>query len=469
MTENRSSLIVAILFLLVCAALGGASRADEFAQLIIRLLAIILAVIALWRPRPGLLREARTAMWFMAACVALVAAQLVPLPYGLWASLPGHGFYASYAESLGLAPVWRPMSLTPDLTLNTLLSLLVPIAALAIALSLPHERRHLLVLPLLGVIVAAAVLGMLQLAGGESSPLRLYSITNRSSMVGVFANRNHHAVMLATGLPLLGIIAAVSREHRRWSRIAPVVCLLTGVVLILSLLLIGSRAGLLLGALGTVLGLGLHSAMTNAARAPSARAGIGRRLLIPGALVTVPAAAVWLAIASGRAPAVERLVATRGDELRADLLQPMLEMLRTFMPLGSGFGSFDPVFRRFEPMAQLRLTYLNEAHNDLLQLAIEGGVPALLLLAAFLLWWSKGTIRAWRAPMRNTLPDALPRIGTIVTGFLLVASLGDYPLRTPLHAALFVFGCVWMASAPRRLHVSGAPPIRPVAPPPGTG
>ena len=56
---------------------------------------------------------------------------------------------------------------------------------------------------------------------------------------------------------------------------------------------------------------------------------------------------------------------------------------RSFLPFGAGFGTFDPVYRRFEPDALLSTIYLNQAHNEPMQLAMEGGIPALALLLVF--------------------------------------------------------------------------------------
>jgi O-antigen ligase len=120
-------------------------------------------------------------------------------------------------------------------------------------------------------------------------------------------------------------------------------------------------------------------------------------------------------------------------------------MLAEFMPVGSGFGSFDPVFRGFEPDSSLDVRFFNHAHNDLLELAISGGAIALLLLAVFVVWW---IVRSWAAfrPYRNRARSALvARAGAIMIAILFLASLVDYPLRTPLMAAIFAVAAAWLA------------------------
>jgi O-antigen ligase len=118
------------------------------------------------------------------------------------------------------------------------------------------------------------------------------------------------------------------------------------------------------------------------------------------------------------------------------------DMTRTFFPWGSGVGTFDPVFRHFEPFALLKLTYFNQAHNDIVQTVLEGGIFGVALLATFVLWWAVATLRAWRAAPS---PQALAaRAGSAVVLLCLLASIVDYPLRTALMLSMFSIAAVWL-------------------------
>jgi O-antigen ligase len=125
------------------------------------------------------------------------------------------------------------------------------------------------------------------------------------------------------------------------------------------------------------------------------------------------------------------------------MLGPLFEMARAFMPFGSGFGSFDSVYRHFEPNSLLSTIYMNEAHDEPVQLAIEGGVPALLLLGLFLVWWARAAVTCLRRPLQ-TRRRAMGDAAVIMTVILMASSLVDYPLRTPLLGAVFVFACIEM-------------------------
>src|SRR3546814_1807271 len=110
----------------------------------------------------------------------------------------------------------RTDTLLPYTTLfrswNALFSLVVPAAALAcLALAGDAAGRGLVTL-LLVIAAVAAVLGILQLVGSSNSITYLYRITNRDSSVGLMANRNHHALLLACVMPLIALWK-IGRAH----------------------------------------------------------------------------------------------------------------------------------------------------------------------------------------------------------------------------------------------------------------
>jgi len=178
----------------------------------------------------------------------------------------------------------------------------------------------------------------------------------------------------------------------------------------------------------------------------------GRRLAA-GAFLLALAVLIVTALTFSRAESVQRLFAIDPvDDARVRLLKPLIGMIRTFLPFGSGFGSFDPVYRGFEPFGNLAVTFMNQAHNDYLQFMLEGGVPALALLLAFLGWWGWTSVRLWRKSGSETV--ALGRLGSILLLLILLASLTDYPVRTPLMMVIAAQASAWMMLPirPRREH-----------------
>ena len=417
------------------ALLGGASRFDEDQQAIVRLAAILVLGASLWpldfqplSSRPGLILAG-------AAVYLLVLVQLVPLPPQLWAGLPGHAVYASIASEAG-AVGWRPLSLTPDLTANSLYAPLPATAAAVAALYLQSRERIWLARGIVAIACASALVGLIQVAGAG---LHLYRVTSEDAPVGLLANRNHQAAFLSCALGLTGALLGLRRRDVRDPRVGLAAGLGVAALLILAVISTGSRMGLLLAALGSLGGLWAYRAAGR--RLLPERAGL-RLGLAAGALVLVGA----VALAAARSGALERLEHTnRVSETRAAMIEPLLTTARAFMPFGSGFGSFDSVFRRFEPNSLLSTIYMNQAHNEPLQLAIEGGLAALVLLAGFAVWWAWTAVRLLG---RGVRPLSVAWVAA--TAILMASSLVDYPLRTPLLGALFAVACVEMARSARR-------------------
>ncbi|MCQ4504087.1 hypothetical protein NON27_28270, partial [Vibrio parahaemolyticus] len=79
--------------------------------------------------------------------------------------------------------------------------------------------------------------------------------TNGASAPGLFANRNHQAALLTALFPLLAAFACAGVADRRTAAIRGGIALGIGAILVPLILLIGSRAGVLL------LGLGLACAL----------------------------------------------------------------------------------------------------------------------------------------------------------------------------------------------------------------
>lgn len=426
---------------------GGASRLDEDQQSLVRCAAIAAIAATLWPLEFDVLRRHWRAATAVGAAYLLVLLQLVPLPPALWAALPGHAVYAQIAQAAD-AVVWRPLSLTPDLTLNALGALLPATAAALAALHLDFRGRVRLAHAVVVVACLSGLLGLAQLASGG---WRLYRETSADSAVGLFANRNHQAALMACALPLTGALAGLRLREGGERPLIPILGATVAAFLCLALISTGSRMGLLLGAVG--LAGGAWAFRTSGQRLWPAAVG-SRWATVGGAAVLL----ATIGLATARGGAVERLLMQDiVSETRVAMIQPLLAAAKAFLPLGAGFGAFDSVYRQFEPNALLSTIYMNQAHNEPLQLVIEGGIAAAALLGLFLAWWGR---TAWRAA--RTAPSArrrtLAAAAATVTVILMVSSLVDYPLRTPLLGALFAVACVELALTADKRPVGAAKP-----------
>ncbi|MBX7531758.1 O-antigen ligase family protein [Qipengyuania sp. 1XM1-15A] len=430
-------------FALLVVFTGGASRFDAIQIVPLRSLSCLMLIPAIYYFSLKEMRREWVLLALLGALALLTAVQLVPLPPSIWRALPGREVIVGLDEALGMEDVWRPLTMTPMRTWNALGALVVPVAGLLLAISLAASARVLLHV-VAGLGVLNALLGLMQVASGRFSPLYLYEVTNRGGVVGIFANENHSGIFAACCMLVvahLGIRSWTDRGHKWMRLIYPAAF----VLILLAALVGGSRAGFA-AALGAVfVSFGMFALAPSFGKGRSAgdpiRAWMDRH---PAVTIVLPLIAVLMTVFSfvalGRSSAfVDLLARDSFADLRWELWPVLADMLSTFWLVGSGFGSFEQVYRVYEPAELLMPRYVNQAHNDWLQLLIEGGILSGALLVATLLWVAKSI---WKlARVNSGRATALFWFGlfAIIGG----ASLVDYPLRTPL----FQIVCVWLLLA----------------------
>jgi len=128
---------------------------------------------------------------------------------------------------------------------------------------------------------------------------------------------------------------------------------------------------------------------------------------------------------------------------------PVVErMIGTYWPIGSGVGSFEQAYKIDEPDASLSPLYLNHAHNDWLEVPLTTGLPGVLLLISAVAAWLIGTIRAIRRAAQGAGRRVrLGLAGSAVIALTGLASVVDYPVRTPSIAVLVVLAAMWLSTA----------------------
>lgn len=423
--------------------MGGGSRDDIASLVILRPACAFFAAYALTVAAPGDFARVRVPLLLLAALAVWMVVQLIPLPPGVWGGLPGRAVLLEVDRLTGLQGVWRPISLSPSKTMNSLASLVVPVTGLLLyAIQVNDDRRRILGL-LVVTAAASALLGLGQFASGGSGPLYLYSVTNQGFPVGLFANRNHNAVFLATIFVIAGYMLA---EHRRLAArsdrsVKPL--LIAGVCLLVLLnLLIGeSRSGLLIGILAIGLGLALYVAARRAESRDDQHRGPGLMRYLPVAIVLAAAIGTVFFLFT-QSSSFDRLVShSAAEEIRVQVFPQIARMAQDNWLVGTGFGSFEYAYRAYEASDWLNTTYLNNAHDDWLQWVIEGGLPAILIFAAFCAWMARTCLGHWRARARNPVRMRIVTMALGVLVLLLAASALDYPLRVPsmmLYAVLMM-------------------------------
>lgn len=415
---------------------GGSSRADVLYLVPVRIAALAGIVVLLLFTTKERLHLQKGPLIFLAAAALLIALSLIPLPYSWWTALPGRSVYAGLSAAPEIGEIARPLSLTPDLTLNALFSLLPPLLFLLAVPAVDLRGQRWILSGLLITILLSGLLGLLQVAGGTESALRHYQFTNPDAATGFFANRNHQAVFLAMGIPLSFWWATRVGKGRRLRAAIAISCVL---FLLTAAVTTQSR----MGAITVVLALLLSAAAFYRNLQKRGRR-IALAALALGAVLGAGAIATW---STGRLS-----LGAVSEDARIRNLPEIIEAGRTFFPVGAGFGSFPDVFLRFESTEDLSPQYMNHAHNDLAEIVVEGGLPALLFLAAFLIWLGLSWRSAWSRKADRLPGSDEARLCAILVVLPLTASLTDYPLRTPLMAcAIAIAGAILGSFRYRRL------------------
>lgn len=437
LASARGRLIAFFGFVLLVALLGGSSRPDVPGLIVLRPLAVLFCVYAFLVASREQLRSVLAPLLLVGSLMALALLQLVPLPPSVWSSLPGRELVAEATILAGLDDVWRPLSLDPNRTWNALFALFVPLAAVCLVGAQERRAQAPVLWTLLGVALVSAALGFLQAIGG--SALHFYDVSHRGYPIGLFANKNHQAILLLWLMLAASYLAGTTVLRRHSANMAVGSALAAIAVLFPLLILTGSRAGLLLS-LPTLAGCAwilLDSPVTSAFLR---RGGRQAKLLFAGGLaVVIGVVAVIFAVLalSDRRTALSRLFdLSAGEDLRSLYFPRFLDMIRDYFPVGSGLGSFENAFNIYEPVEHLTTRYMNLAHNDPIQLLIEGGLLAAAIIAAGLFWLARAGWRLWRSPRQTSSTMAIFYCGSIA--LWLAAGIVDYPLRTPLGATLFV-------------------------------
>lgn len=445
-TDRASTLSFWLLvaFLTILWVAGGSSRADVLGQAIVRFSAwfmILVAILAL--PRIDW-RAVKEPAIILGAAALVVVLQLVPLPPSIWTGLSSRVLFTEAAFLTETEQPWRPLSISPSGTINALASLIVPAVVLLLAANLTREQHWRIAIFVLGLAGAGATLGVLQFSGANFDNPLINTITG--GVAGNFANRNHFAVFLAIG-SVLALAWAFRDETPPWKAAAAFGLI---VFFILMILATGSRSGVVVGLAGILL-----SFLAVRRRAVQHFQAVPRKIavsVITGA-IAVLIGVIWLSVGLDRAASVDRATILAGEvDLRLQFWPIIWDMSQFYLPVGTGFGTFDPLFRISEPDDMLILHYVNLAHNDWLQILLEGGVMGLVVLAAALLWFGLRSLRAWASSRRPGGSELLAKAGSIVVVLILAASVTDYPARTPLVMALLSLAAIWLVKAnPKRI------------------
>ena len=429
------------LFIVLVFLTGGGARPDIQSLIFLRPISVIVFAFGLWTLSREQIRNHQFLFGLLALTMGLVASHLIPLPPELWQRLPGRTIVTEADHLAGFGSIWRPLSLAPAETRNALFSLFVPAAVLVLAAQLNSDEKYRLIFILLGFVLLSSAIGLLQAIGPDDGPLYFYRITNAWSSTGLFANRNHQALLLAIAFPLLAVVSSATIAERKSVSRSQTGSILLGIIIIPLLLITGSRAGVVLGMIGILMVPRYITA--RATRSDHKEKSLKADKHFIGGFIAV-ALLTLATLVFGRAEGISRLFNfSQRDEVRLNLWGPIGETVSTFFPFGSGIGSFNATYRMFERAPDMDFLYMNHAHNELLEIALTGGLPAMLIALCAFVAWGFSVRRAFFQGAVRSRSVCLSRLGVTILGMVALSSLVDYPLRIPSIAVIAMLAAFW--------------------------
>jgi len=293
------------------------------------------------------------------------------------------------------------------------------------------------------------LLASLALLQSLSSTSRLYWLrTPRMGgwIYGPYVNHNHYAGLMEMLVPIPLVFSLTRGAQGPRKIMAGIAAALMAGTIFLS----GSRGGML--AFVVQIGL-LAVVVVRGQRSRKVTLALATFLVIGVALV------LWL----GGSELVHRLATIHADtrteisgDTRVDIDRDALKMSARRPILGWGLGTFPDVYPQFRSFHTN--FFINEAHNDYLQLLVEMG----FLGFATMLWFLWTVYRNAIRKLKNWPQDTNGAVALAallgVTG-ILVHSFVDFNLQIPANAALFYVLCA-VAATESRFGKSRRKPVR---------
>ncbi|MCV3210537.1 O-antigen ligase family protein [Mesorhizobium sp. YC-39] len=385
--------------LFISLLIGGGTASGLYTDTLIEVLAIISAAAVLSQPSGQ--RAPKSVVWLLVFAVALVILQIVPLPASMFNGLRPELLLAD--SSLVGESRFRFVSLGVGRTIECLLYLVAVAAFFLSVLRLRTEQVQALLPFFFMGVICNGLAGAIQYS--LSDDIAIKGLLPFTINAGLFANRNHFAALLFVSIPFV-----VYHGLFRGNLLSGLLGLVT---ILLLLLAAGSRAGVAIGLAITALSVVFLSARSRVSGWSILLIFIGLSVYTIGAWTKIDVDAIDPAFGRG------------------EFARTTIDGIKENWATGVGFGNFQKAYQIYEKEGMIFKQFVNHAHNEYLEIAFEGGILAVLLMAFYFVLLLVSFARIRR--------DPLQKAAFLSVSFLLIHSLVDYPLRTAALAMTFAY------------------------------
>jgi len=416
-TGNDIRHAVAISLIASGMILGGGGTSNPVTEILLQLIAALL--MAVWCLAPGQAPR-KVSLWVPVVCLLVIALpliQLIPLPPSIWHTLPGRDVEIASLALVGRENSWMPWSITPGRTLAVFIAMIPPLAMMWFVAALDERGRNGVLRAIAVMALVSVVLGAFQLAAPIDKVPSFYSYIHRGYVIGFQANRNAEVDVLLIGALATTALFAGRDTRVRQQAPAMVIYAMTMMLLLSGAVLSGSRGGILLIPATALFALLIVQPGGFFAR---------RTLIGISVIALVGLIAAWLLRDNAAIGKVAARFAADKD-FRAELWTDTVYAIGQYWPFGGGMGSFIELMTPVERLEVVDPTLPSRAHNDYLEILLEGGIFGIALIAAITICLIIMALKSWKS---GSVTRAHGRFAFAAFFIIAAHSLVDYPFRS---------------------------------------
>lgn len=412
--------------LLACIVLGGTSQYIYTFKLPLYLISLLfIGGILASNNRRDLSKLITLPNLLISSFAALFILYCLPVWPSLWSGLAGRNLSVEGFTLLQEPLPWLPLSLHPEKTFLSIFDFL-PILAVMMVTGLTKNNTELLwaLYALLVIVFISFLFGLFQMVLGPEGN-RLYAIYNPGRPLGFFSNTNHFACLCAMVLPVAFYLALKNIGSSSQSGSYAVQRFLGGMMIIAfstAIILSGSGAGYLMLLIAFIVS---PLIIINNKRVVKRM-----RILILCGIVLLVADFVFF---SGQFWKVADNFTSDISTSRSEIFKTITGFRKDYGLFGIGPGAFEHIYKIYESQSPISTSFVNQAHNDYVQLWLEFGVFGALAVII-------GMVGFVRLAYKQIVSRERYTIIYLLAAFMpIFHSSVDYPFRTIAISATFVF------------------------------